>query len=198
MFDSTQEIPLTLQGPDGDKNVVVRYPSDEQFIDRTKKTKLVTRSLGRGKSKTEAEPNYKADLELLNAIKVSGDELDEYEASDVINRLTRCSVEDSRREGNRYIVVMKVPGGTVTHTTKIPSAKQAHNYGRAVADVLEGRHGLSELRLNPYASRDLYDAIMVSSEGYVGPVPQPHKEVVISEVMALLKSVEASDDVEGF
>lgn len=197
-FDTTQQIDLTITAPDGDKRVTVSYPSDEQLIERSRKMKLVSRSLGRGKSRTETEPDYAADLALFNTIKVSGDDLDEYEAAQVISRLVRCTVEDSRRDGNRFVVILKVPGAKTTHTLKIPTAKQTSEYSRAAVSVIEGRHGLQEMRLNPHASMELYDKLLDTAAGYAGAVPQPHKEVVISEIMALLNSIQDGSDDEGF
>ncbi len=198
MFDSTQEIDLTIPSPEGDKHVAVRFPSDEELTDRVKKMTLVVRSLGRGKTQTEAQPNQANDLILLNKIKISGDDLDEYEASQVIGRLVRCKVEDSKRDANQFLVTLKVPGAITTHSLKIPSAKQAHNYSRAAISVIEGRHGIQEMRMNPHASRELYDALIVQADGYAADVPLPHKETVISEVMALLNAINSDDDVEGF
>jgi hypothetical protein len=199
MFDTQQEIDLTLPSPEGDKSVTVRFPTDDELTERVRKMTLTVRSLGRGKTQTEAQPSHTNDLLLLNKIKVSGDELDEYEASQVIGRLVRCKVEDSKRDGKHFSVTLKVLGATTVHTLKIPSAKQCHTYSRAAVSVIEGRHGLQEMRLNPGASQELYDAVLVKTDGYVANcVPLPHKEAVISEVMALLNSIQEDADVEGF
>src|SRR3954454_21013528 len=99
MFDTTQEISLKVVTPSGDRNVIVSFPTDEQLADRSSKMKLVVRQIGRGKSVTEPQANEQLDHELLTKIKVSGDDLDEYEAAQVIGRLVRCDVTDSLRDG---------------------------------------------------------------------------------------------------
>lgn len=198
MFDTTQHIDLKIASPDGDKSVTVSYPTDEQLAERSNKMKLVVRQLSRGKSMTEPAASGKNDLELVNKIKVSGDELDEYEATQVLGRLVRCDVTDSRREGNRIVVETKVPGAKTTHTLKIPSAKQLHTHGRNALSVVEGRHGLQEMKLNLRASGELYDALVDQTEGYASNVPLPHKSTVVSEAIAILNQDREDSDVEGF
>jgi hypothetical protein len=64
--------------------------------------------------------------------------------------------------------------------------------------VIEGRHGLQEMKLNLGASGDLYDALLISSEGYAGGVPISHKSEVVAEVIALLNQDQDDSEVEGF
>jgi hypothetical protein len=137
-------------------------------------------------------------MDLLSKIKLSGDELDEYEASLVIGRLVRCEVTDSRREGNQFRVDLKVPGAKTVHTVRIPSAKQVQHHSRQVVSIVEGRHGLQEMKLNMPASAELYDTLLISAEGYAGAVPLPHKSAVVSEVIALLNQDTDDSDTEGF
>jgi hypothetical protein len=197
MFDTTQEIDIRVTAPEGDKNVTVRFPNDEELAARSAKTKLVVRQLSRGKSMTEPQANEKLDLELFEKIKVSGAELDEYEAAQVIGRLVRCEVTDSAREGNTFRVDLKVHGAETMHILKIPSARQAQQYGRQAISVIEGRHGLQEMKLNLSAAAKLYDDLVISAEGYAGVTPLPHKSAVISEIMTLLNQDEDEID-EGF
>jgi hypothetical protein len=198
MFDSSQNIPINLITPEGDKAVTVRFPTDNELSERVQRMKTVVRSLGRGKSVTEPQANEKNDLDLFHKLFVEGSELDEYEASNLISRLTRCKVSDSRREGNQFTVALTVPGANTTHTLRIPSAKQVQQYSRQVVSVIEGRHGLQEMKLNLGASGDLYDALLISSEGYAGGVPISHKSEVVAEVIALLNQDQDDSEVEGF
>jgi len=199
MFDVSQPIPLKLITPDGDKEVTVNFPTDDQLADRSAKMKLVVRQLGRGKSVTEPQQDHKLDADLFSKIKVDGEDIDEFYAAQVIARLTRCEVTDSRREGNRFVVELKVPGAKTVHTMKIPSAKQVQQYSRASFTVIEGRHGMQEMKLNLRAGEELYDALLDKTEGYAGAVPIVHKSSVISEVMVLLNQDQDADgEIEGF
>jgi hypothetical protein len=200
-FDTTQPIDLKVASPDaadGFKTVTVNFPTDEQLVERVGKMKTIIRNLGRGKSVTEPQPNEDNDLALLLKIKVAGADLDKYEASQVISRLTRAKVVDSNRAGNKITVTLQAPSAKTVHTLRIPSAKQSQEYGRGVVSVMDGRHGMQEMKLNLQVASDLYDKLSEKSEGYTGPVPVSHKSEVISELMAVINADTDDSEVQGF
>lgn len=198
MFNSTQDIEVRLPSPEGPKEVVVRFPSDEELIARMSAQKTIVRNLGRGKAITEpASATEKIDFDLFNKIKVSGADLDEYEAQRLMGKLLRAEVTDARREGPKFVVELDTAGGKTLHTLRMPTAKQVIEYRRAVVSIIDCRRH-QEIRMNLAASQDLYDKLFESVEGYEGPVPVVHKSSVLSEVLSLLDSDEDDSEIQSF
>jgi hypothetical protein len=52
MFDSQSPITIQLRGPEGTKSVKVRFPTDEEWIERQRRRKIIIKQLGRGVSET--------------------------------------------------------------------------------------------------------------------------------------------------
>ncbi len=197
MFDSNRE--YEMQSLDGSKKVAVRFPSDEELVQRTAKSKTLVRSIGRGKTITESLGNEKNDLDLYEKIRLDGSaDLDEFEATRVVNRLVRAEVTDSQREGAQFSVTLDVPGGQTVHVVRMPSAKQVIQYRRAAVHVIDGRRGAQEIRLNLQAAGELYDTLFVSSEGYTDATPITHKQAAIGEIMSVLDAEEDDSEITGF
>jgi hypothetical protein len=197
MFDTTTDISIKLKTPQGAKDVVVEFPSDEQWKARASKIKIVSKSLGRGKSTSEATKPERANAELFDQIVKIDVELDEFEKSQIVERLSRCEVTDSSYTGAGYEITLKVPGGEAKHTLNMPSAKQVNEYRRLATRMVSGQHGMTEFTVNLGAGESLYNAVAVKADGYGGPVPVVHKCVVISEVLHLLED-DGEDEIEGF
>ncbi|MBN9658630.1 MAG: hypothetical protein J0H49_10665 [Acidobacteria bacterium] len=198
MFDVSNDIAIKQHTPDGVKEVTVSFPTDEQWIARAAKSKMTSRSIGNGKSTSEVANAEKVNSELFDQIFRGGAELDEYEKSEVIGRLSRAEVIESSSSPSGYEVKLKVPGGDTLHSLKMPSARQVAEYRRYAVRVVEGRRGASEISINLRASMELYDALKVSVTGYAAAIPAIHKSAVISEVLAMLDSLNDDCDVEGF
>lgn len=179
--------------------MVVSFPTDEQWIRRMYNAKMQVKPLGRGKSMTETLNAEKINFELFQQIKKSGDDLDEFEASKVIDRLSRCEIIDSVREGAQFSVTTLIPGAKAVHKLCMPSAKQVTQYRRNVVTIIDGRRGAQEIRMNLAPAGELYDALLIEVSGYQDNyVPVIHKSAVVSEVLALLENEEDDSEVEGF
>jgi hypothetical protein len=140
MFDAKQPITIHLRTPDGVKPVRVRFPTDEEWIDRQKKRKVIVKQLGRGVSETTIPDSAEADAALLAKIRLpeeNAPEVDAFEASRIIEQLSQADVDDVVQEGDAFRVTLHVLGGTVTHLLKIPSAKDVFDYRRGFARVLD-------------------------------------------------------------
>ena len=202
MFDTTQPIDLKVASPDsadGYKRVSVNFPTDAQLAEHSSKVKLIERNLGRGKSMTDSVPDNKASADLLAAIKVSGDELDDAEAGVIIYRLTRCEVTGSKHNGNRLSVTLKTPAGPTTHDLRVASASEVQDFVRsAYPPSINLPHNASEKRYNLAASGYLYDKLDPKPSGYLGNVPLTHKSAVIGEILNLQNQDGGDAEIEGF
>ena len=52
-FDPTAEIPVAFVSAGEIKKVLVKFPTDEQWLERSRRRKLVTKTLGNGKSSSD-------------------------------------------------------------------------------------------------------------------------------------------------
>lgn len=197
MFDINQEIGLSLETDQGIKKVAVRYPSDAEWLTWRRKKKIMQRDLGRGNFQMEPSVPGAADIELFNAIRVEkeGPAIDESEAVEIISKLGNADVNTRpRREESGYRIELKVMQRLVTvHQLRIPSIKDKQTYNRSKSSVTYGQYSYQEIRINYKAGADLYDNLIVRTEGYAGPVPINHKAEVINVLLQEIAMSEQQD-----
>ncbi len=188
VFDGTRPIALQLRAPGGVKTVRVRFPNDEEWLDRQRKRKVIVKQLGRGISETSI-PNYEdADAALLAKIRVAEEnapEVDAFEASRVIEQLSHSDV-DVVQEGDVFRVTLRVLGGTVTHVLRMPSAKDVFEYRRGFARVLDLPYNRQELIINLAPAGALYRRLLQATEGYAGEAPIIHQAVAVKAAIDAL------------
>jgi hypothetical protein len=162
------------------KPVRVRFPTDEEWIDRQKKRKVIVKQLGRGVSETTIPDSADADAALLAKIRLpeeNAPEVDAFEASRIMEQLSQADVDDVVQEGDAFRVTLRVLGGTVSHVLRMPSAKDVFEYRRGFARVLDLPYNRQELIINLAPAATLFKKLLESSEGYSGEVPIIHQAV---------------------
>jgi hypothetical protein len=199
MFDATAPITLKLpapDAPDGQKRVTVRFPSDEEWTERQRARKIITKSFGRGMSKSDVPGHAEVDEAFVRRIKTAGPEVDCYEAISIVNALSQCDVTDVERDGTAYTVRMRVPGGDVSVGLRMPSAREIHAFRREYISSYDLPYGKSSTSVNLEAAARLFDALNVGEAvGYTGPVPIIHKEAALVAMIAEFESgLGVSDD----
>lgn len=195
MFDAARPITLKLQTPDGPKAVSVRFPSDEEWTERQRARKIVTKSLGRGMSKSDVPGHEEIDEAFVRKVKTDGPEIDCYEAMTIVGVLSRCDVTDVEREDGGYRVRMTVPGGETSVLLRMPTAREIYAFRREYVSAVELPHGKSSTSVNLEAAARLFDALAGESTGYAGPVPIIHKEAALVAMIAEFESgLGVSDD----
>jgi len=166
MFDAKQPINIHLRTPDGVKPIRVRFPTDEEWIDRQRKRKVIVKQLGRGVSETTIPDSAEADAALLAKIRVpeeNAPEVDAFEASRIIEQLSQADVDDVVQEGDAFRVTLRVLGGSVAHVLKMPSAKDVFEYRRGFARVLDLPYNRQELIINLASAGALFKKLLESS-----------------------------------
>ena len=189
MFDPKQPITIHLRTPEGAKTVRVRFPSDDEWIERQKKRKVIVKQLGRGVSETTIPDSAEADAALLAKIRVpeeNAPEVDVFEASRIIEQLSQADVDDVVQEGDGFRVTMRVLGGTVTNLLKMPSAKDVFEYRRGFARVLDLPYNRQELIINLAPAAALYDKLVRVTDGYTGEPPIIHQAVAVKAAIDAL------------
>ena len=195
MFDSARPITLKLQTPDGPKSVSVRFPSDEEWTERQRARKIVTKSLGRGMSKSDVPGHEEVDEAFVRKIKADGPDVDCYEAMTIVGVLSRCDVTDVERDGAGYIVRMAIPGGEASVAMRMPTAREIYAFRREYVSAVELPHGKSSTSVNLEAAARLFDALSGETTGYARPVPIIHKEAALVAMIAEFESgLGVSDD----
>ena len=198
MFDAKQPITIHLRTPEGVKPVRVRFPSDDEWIDRQKKRKVIVKQLGRGVSETTIPDSAEADAALLARIRVPEEnalEVDAFESSRIIEQLSQADVDDVAQAGDGFRVTMRVLGGTVSHVLRMPSAKDVFEYRRGFARVLDLPYNRQELIINLAPAAALYKKLVESTEGYAGDAPIIHQAVAVKAAIdALDGAFEDSSD----
>lgn len=189
MFDAKQPITIHLRTPDGVKPIRIRFPTDEEWIDRQKKRKVIVKQLGRGVSETTIPDSAEADAALLAKIRVpeeNASEVDAFEASRIIEQLSQADVDDVVQVGDGFRVTLRVLGGTVSHILRMPSAKDVFEYRRGFARVLDLPYNRQELIINLAPAGALFKKLLESSEGYTGDVPIIHQAVAVKAAIDAL------------
>lgn len=195
VFDAARPVTLKLRTPEGVKTIGVRFPTDEEWIERQRRRKVLIKQLGRGVSETVVSGGEDVDAALLAKIRQGeGADVDPFEASRVIDQLGQCDVDDVLQEGDAFRVTLRVVGGTVEHALRMPSAKDVFDYRRAFARVLDLPYNRQELTVNLAAGGALYKKLASSTDGYAGEPPIIHQAVA---VRATIDALEASFQETG-
>lgn len=192
VFDASRPVTVNLRTPDGVKTIRVRFPTDEEWIDRQRKRKVIVKQLGRGVSETTIPDAQDVDGALLAKIRVGEDEgpvVDPFEASRVIEQLSQAEVDDVASIGDGFRVTLRVLGGMITHELRMPSAKDVFEYRRGFARVLDLPYNRQELVINLASAATMFKKLIQSSAGYAGDVPIIHQAVAVKAAIDALDAV---------
>jgi hypothetical protein len=197
MYGDVPAAGITIRVPNPPKTAQLRLPTNEEMLERLGQQRSIRRTIGRRKSQTEFVPNFKADRDLFNRIRLDKDnaEFDEFEAGNAISKLTFCEVTDCQRAGDEYRFTLRTPFGDTVHMMKIPTQRDITVYRRTVVSSTDLPHGQEELRYRIEPAVELYEAVVTKIEGYAASikpadVPPHHKSAVIVEL------VQAIDDLD--
>jgi hypothetical protein len=194
MFDATKPIAMNLRAPEGVKTIRVRFPSDDDWIERQRRRKVIIKQLGRGVSETIISGGEDADAALLAKIREGDGEVDPFEANRIVEQLSQAEVDDVVQTGDSFRVTLRVLGGAVTHLLRMPSAKDVFEYRRGFARVLDLPYNRQELTINLGAAGALYKKLITATEGYAGEAPIIHQAVAVK---AAIDALDASFQETG-
>lgn len=190
MLDTDAEIRLRLEDGAGAKQAVLRWPADDEWIQREKNLRTVIYPVIGGGTFTETQGNERAAFDLFQAIRADtdGPAFDEYEAADVIERLLEAGVLEVEHRGAEVDVRLTVAGGNVvTHTLGFPMARERHVYNKFTTLVSFDRW--REWRRDLAGIAGMWDELVLNVEGCTGEIPLPHKAAAMAELMALASNV---------
>ena len=192
---------MNLRTPDGVKVVRVRFPSDEEWVERQRRRKVLVKQLGRGTSETTVVNREDADAALLAKIRTEQEspEVDAFEASKLIEELATCDVDDVLPEGGGFRVTMRVLGGTTAHLMRMPSAKDTFDYRRGFVRAIDLPFGRQEITVNIAPVATLYKKLVESTDGYADDVvPIIHQAVAVKAAIDAIDMAFAEDRDANF
>jgi hypothetical protein len=199
MFDPVTPFPVSITSG-GKKTVELRWPTDQQWAQRARETKVRRRVLGGGRTQRERTTSTEADAALFAEIHVSGGEaFDELEKSAAIAKLDRTEVVEVHRKGDLYRISLRVAKGhTVHHRLKIPTQRQMFAYENQAIRVVDHRR-TQEVQMFLEPAETLWGQISDGVEGYAegAAVPINHKDAAVTELLALLAEQEDDTDPEA-
>jgi hypothetical protein len=196
LFDSTKEFTIKILSG-GEKVCTVRFPTDDEWMQRASRRKTIQHMLGRNKTRSKVVNGDALDAELFAKIRLADGEtttFDEAEASAVIARIEQVTVKSIVREGDKFRITLAVPGAITEHLLRMPLRVDADAYADESVSVTGGRRE-NEIRVNLDPAGRLYDKICISSTGYAGAVPIVHKDVAVFEVISELRAMEEDIDL---
>jgi hypothetical protein len=200
VFDASRQIAIKLQSSEGLKMITVRFPTDDEWIERQHRRKVIIKQLGRGISETIVPGSEEADAELVAKLRNgdSGPEVDAFEATRILEELSQADVDDVVPEAGAFRVTLRVPGAITTHVLRMPSAKEIIQYRRAFARILDLPFNKQQLSINLGAAADLYKNLSQKTDGYAGAVPVIHQAVAVKAAIDALESGLGVAEPENF
>jgi len=197
MFDSNRQYEIRI--PSGTmKKCVLRFPSDQELIERTRAQKTIRRQVGRN-TETSAPGAPAVNLELFQKIRIDtdGQSFDEHEATAALARLERIEILDCERAGDTFTVRMNVPGGEVTHALRMPTQADISAYARSSVRRQEGRREVTTVvDLAPAGA--LWQKLAAGTTGYAegSAVPICHQDAALVEVLSEIDRATEDADPE--
>jgi hypothetical protein len=203
MFDDSKpfEFPI-LSG--GEKWAKVRWPTDEEFCQRTRDGRQHLKQINKTQSEWVYLNQDECDYALFQKIRLDDENeaepFDEQDAAKFLQQLTYCEPEAVVYEGGQFEIKLKVADHelehqTVTHYLKMPTAKDLLELQRKGYRRFDQRHtNATDVRFLMEPIGELWDRLQVRHEGYAnGHVPITHKQAAVYEVRNRMEEME-----EGF
>lgn len=179
---------VTVRSGEEQKKCRLRFPTDQEWEERVRKVKVLRTAVGRDKYQSDAPGEKAADAELFNRIWLDRDgqsqSFDDAEASRAISKIDNSRVLSAEQDGGRYRITLEVPTAEVMALLRPPSRKQVDEYERRSMTFLSGRR-TQEFRSTLEPAKELFDALVVETEGYPDPcrIPIIHKFAFITELL---------------
>jgi hypothetical protein len=184
MLNLRQSLTIRIPAPAGTKTVTIEFPTDDH-LDRRQKARSFS-------IKGEVETVHECpalDVEIVNELKKSGDDLEQSECTYLLNKLMSVDITDGGRTDEGFFVEMQYLGFTMRHVLGTPSADQLQKYRREFLKSASTRYGGTTYTTHLRPGRELYDKLLVRNEGYPeGYVPIMHKAMAVSELSNLIEA----------
>lgn len=210
--DKVPALVVTIQNPS--KFCLLRLPTSAEILTHASSLRSLYRDLGRRRGESQDIPNPEADRKLFESVRLdkSGAEFDEAEVGYALGILTRHRSDGYERDGENFRITLTTLWGKTVHLCRVPFQKEMAQYQRNVYKPRDLPHGVEERRFPPEVPCELYDAVVISINGYCEPVaagegkevtdlarakalvPPHHKRSVAGELASALIDLDPSLD----
>ncbi|HEX3340611.1 MAG TPA: hypothetical protein VHT68_15740 [Pseudolabrys sp.] len=181
---------------EGKRDIVVRWPSDQEWSAHHKRTKLFQRNFGRGVGQSDLETGD-ADAKLYESIKMDGaPALTVGEASFLIKQINRCTVMNVELRDDDAEVQLETLAGEAKHTVRIPNMDEIRALQKT-NKLMSLPNNVQEIRTSMESSAALWDKCGGRVEGREGPVPIIYKDVAIRAVIQAIENEASANYGEG-
>lgn len=185
MFDTQieygfKDVPTTK----GRATIVVRWPTDEEWEQRTRATDAMMIQLGRGISELEMDTRA-ADAKLYEVIRLENSpDLTPAEATFLIDSLAKTDITSVAVEGDEAIISLKIVNDEeVKHRLRVPSIGDVMEIRRYGSRNLQLPHNRTRIKMSLEKGTKLWDRCRISTEGYANGVPAIHKDGAIRQLV---------------
>ncbi len=162
---SATPIKVEILTESGKKTAEVSFPTDQQWKKRRRAMAPITRSLGRGQSEMVPAAYEDVDHEIYNAIKSEGSpELDQFEASKVIERLAFCRLDSLKCEGANIKLALKTLYGVKAFVFRMPSLRQQTEYKRGIVKLRDLPNNAQKAIINMDVAATMFDELLVDGD----------------------------------
>lgn len=202
MFDRSKE--FALRSKRAGKQITVRFPTDAELIEHSRRIEIIRRSLGSGRGvETDIKGDDQAADWLVNLIRVAGSaEVDEAEAAYFLDRILASDVESCLVNEQAAEIKLRVCGPTfVVHRLRIPTLKEERAFNKSLAKPITLPNGVSRQRANLEPFADFYKLLSNGPSGYAAvddAVPIIHKSAALNAMIAAMNALEVEEADENF
>jgi hypothetical protein len=197
LFDVTAVFRDKLPRPEGILTVTLKFPTDEQWIERSRRRKIRQRNLGNGKVQSITMPPDHLDLELIDSLKEDKDaQIDVHEAKRLLERLSTVTMdEEPTREGSLIRIPMRAHGINTVHFLRVPTERDRYEFIEFSGVPTVSRGSIDTYGFNLGAAKPIYAKLCEKSIGYAGAVPISHMLAAINAAFDFIDREIEGDDV---
>lgn len=184
-YEVVDDVTTRIPRPSGSIEVHLRWPTDEEWIQRQKSRRIIQKNLRMGATETDVLGGDDADAALFEKVRIESDGVSPAEASLVLNQMSSSDVIDCQYLGTEFKVKLLLAGSReIEIGLTMPTADQVQKYRRSLARVIDLPYGKQEIRMNATAASDLFNTLVTSKADSALPVV--FKSPAISAIIAEL------------
>jgi hypothetical protein len=195
MFDQSQPFSVRIFSA-GEKIEKLRWPTDEELIERARKMRHIKRNLGRNRTQFETLNEEAVNAELFEKLRLATDNIyDSAEAHKFVQKLLSSSDVTASRSGDEFEVELLVTSEKkrVKHILRMPTQREMNEYHKSSYKAYDIKTG-QDIRIACEPAGRLWDSLKISVEGYAnGSVPITHKQSALVEMIDLIGQLDDDD-----
>lgn len=187
-FNPAQPITLDVDG----RQVIVRFPTDEQLERLWHSRHYLKTDMGRGKVNKQLCQSNEFDRELLGNPLLAGPKPSLSDIRKILDLLDATETRASREKDALCHVTLTTrfgPPFVLTHYVRFPTSDELieseHAADAAVTRTARGKHTI--VRLSPVWAPHFYNLWAVQQEGYTGAIPLAHQVHAVTALQGFVR-----------